>query len=185
MNRLLPLLIVLHSVGPTLAIERNVAGQKLTLQVTDRSTGGPKTGDAANITAYVSIDGDTTPDALGDTTATELSSTNLPGVYQFDLTAAETNGVNIVYGGKSSTADVDIVARHIATMPAAFSAASQLGESFDNDGTGGDFEISTLSITGTSLISGTVNMLDGLAISRTAAWEQDRVSSMSGASRGT
>lgn len=123
MKRISALLLLLIFAGHAAAIESGVAGQKLTLQVIDRTTGGPKTGDAANLTAYVSIDGDTTPDALGDTSATELSSTNLPGVYQFDLTQAETTGVNIVYGGKSATASVDVIARQIWTTPGNFNVA--------------------------------------------------------------
>lgn len=103
------------------AIERNVAGQKLELFVIDRTTGGPKTGDAANLTFYVSIDGDTTPDAITDNTQVEISSTDSPGVYRVGLSQAETNGVNLLFTGKSSTSDTDVVPWRVATVPAGFS----------------------------------------------------------------
>src|SRR5512146_787862 len=54
---------------------KNVASQKITLLAIDTSTNAPKTGDAANITAYVSKD-DGAVTVLGDTTATELDATN-------------------------------------------------------------------------------------------------------------
>jgi hypothetical protein len=44
----------------------------------------------------------------------------LPGWYQVDLTQAETNGQSILFGGKSSTADVVIVGGVYATTPDAF-----------------------------------------------------------------
>lgn len=65
----------------------------------------PKTGDAANITAYVQIDGGAVT-ALGDTSASELSATNAPGSYQFDLTQAETNGNILLFTAKSGTANI-------------------------------------------------------------------------------
>jgi len=97
------------------AIERNVAG-KLEVTAIDRTTGGPKTGDADQITVYYAIDGGAVT-ALTDTTATEKSSTNAPGIYQFDLAQAETNGKDITYSGKSATADVDIIPRYVTTTP--------------------------------------------------------------------
>lgn len=85
---------------------RNIAGVVEFLAV-DTATGLPKTGDSANITAYVSIDGGTVT-ALGDTSASELSSTNAKGVYRFDVTAAETNGTNLLFSAKSSTSGIEL-----------------------------------------------------------------------------
>lgn len=98
---------------------KNTASQKLTIFAFDYSTNAPKTGDAANITAYVSID-DGVLTALTDTSATELDATNGKGVYTFDLTQAETNGTKLVFTAKSSTANVSIVPQIIYTQPANF-----------------------------------------------------------------
>lgn len=87
---------------------KNVTGQKIRLFAFDTSTGAPKTGDAANLTAYVAKDRGTLT-ALGDTSATEISSTNAPGLYEFDLTQAETNADVLDFTGKSSTSNIAIV----------------------------------------------------------------------------
>lgn len=79
---------------------------KLTVYCWDATTGLPKTGDAANLTAYVSLDFDASPDALTDTSATEVDSTNAKGFYRFDLTAGETNGDINLYTCKSSTSNI-------------------------------------------------------------------------------
>lgn len=102
---------------------RNVASQKVQLFAFDTTTGTPKTGDAANITAYVSIDhGSVT--VLGDTSATEKDATNAKGVYQFDLTQGETNGDELTFTAKSSTANISITPRFISTNPANFTTQS-------------------------------------------------------------
>lgn len=87
---------------------KNVTGQKIRVFAFDTSTGAPKTGDAANLTLYVAKDRGATT-ALTDTTATEISSTNAPGEYEFDLTQAETNADVLDFTGKSSTANIAIV----------------------------------------------------------------------------
>lgn len=87
---------------------KNVASQKLIVFAFDSTTNAPKTGDAANITAYVSKDfGAVT--VLGDTTATEMDATNAKGYYLFDLTQAETNGDTLLFSAKSSTANIVVV----------------------------------------------------------------------------
>lgn len=78
---------------------KNVASQTLDFVAIDGTTGLPKTGDAANITMYVSID-DGTLTALTDTSATEISSTNAPGKYRVDVSQAETNGNKLTFSGK-------------------------------------------------------------------------------------
>lgn len=93
---------------------KNVASQKLDFFVYDGSTGAPKTGDAANITIYVSID-DGSLTALTDTSASEVSSSNAPGTYRVDLSQAETNGNKLTFTGKSSTANIYVVPQTLYT----------------------------------------------------------------------
>lgn len=89
-------------------MQKNVASQKLTLFAFIPSTGLPKTGDAANITAYVSKD-DGSVTVLADTSAAELDATNAKGLYTFDVAQAETNATKLVFSAKSSTSDVSLV----------------------------------------------------------------------------
>lgn len=98
---------------------KNVAA-KIALFAFDVSTGLPKTGDAANLTAYVSKDHGAVT-ALADTTATELDATNAKGWYLFDVAQAETNADLCLFSGKSVTANVVVVARPVYTMPPNFS----------------------------------------------------------------
>lgn len=102
---------------------KNTASQKITFLVIDTATNLPKTGDSANLTAYVSID-DGSVTALTDTSATELDATNAPGLYTFDCTQAETNGDKLVFSGKSSTSGVRVVPALIYTLPANFTSLS-------------------------------------------------------------
>lgn len=74
----------------------------------DTTNNTAKTGDAANITAYVSIDGGAVT-VLGDTSATELDSTNAKGYYSFTAAQAETNGDRLVVTAKSSTANIAVI----------------------------------------------------------------------------
>lgn len=113
---------------------KNTASQKIQLFAFDATTGVAKTGDAANLTAYVSIDyGAVT--VLGDTTATEMDATNAPGWYMFDLTQAETNGNDLLFTAKSSTANIKVVGRPVCTVPASFQAqVAQTGDSFPRIG---------------------------------------------------
>lgn len=74
----------------------------------DATTNVPKTGDAANITAYVSKDYGTVT-VLADTTATEMDATNAPGYYLFDAAQGETNADCLLVSGKSTTANIKII----------------------------------------------------------------------------
>ena len=85
---------------------KNVANQKIHIYAYDSTTGAAKTGDAANITGYVSLDG--TANAIDDTNPAEVDSTNMPGLYVFDLTQAETNCNAFALVAKSSTANIRI-----------------------------------------------------------------------------
>lgn len=83
---------------------KNVA-TKLYVYCWDSTTGLPKTGDAANLTAYAKIDAGSVT-ALADTSATEVDATNSKGWYQFDLTQGETNGDLNLYSCKSTTSNI-------------------------------------------------------------------------------
>lgn len=86
---------------------KNVAA-KFMVFAFDATTNVPKTGDAANITAYVSKDYGTVT-VLADTSATEMDATNAPGYYLFDAAQGETNGDCLMVSGKSSTANIKIL----------------------------------------------------------------------------
>lgn len=86
---------------------KNVAA-KFIVFAFDATTNVPKTGDAANITAYVSKDYGTVT-VLGDTSATEMDATNAPGYYLFDAAQAETNADVLLVSGKSATANIKVI----------------------------------------------------------------------------
>lgn len=87
---------------------KDMAGQKLTVYAFDSTTNLPKTGDAANITAYVNID-DAGTNVLADTSAAENSSANAAGFYTFDLAQAETDGNKLLFSAKSTTANIVVI----------------------------------------------------------------------------
>ena len=89
-------------------MQKNQAGQSITMLAIDTATGKPKTGDAANLTAYVSKD-DGAVTALGDASAAELNATNAKGLYTWTLTQAETNADKLVFSGKSTTTNVELI----------------------------------------------------------------------------
>ena len=109
-------------------MEKNVASQKIQLFAFDATTNVPKTGDAANITAYVSKDHGAVT-VLGDTSATEMDATNAPGVYVFDLAQSETNANDLTFSAKSSTANIKIVPRFVTTT-----APNSALQSIDSNG---------------------------------------------------
>ena len=90
-----------------MALYKNTASQKAAVFAYDKTTGAAKTGDAANITAYLSKDWGAAA-AVADTNPTEMDATNMPGWYAFDLTQTETNAEVLVLAPKSSTANVVI-----------------------------------------------------------------------------
>lgn len=95
---------------------KNVASQKIAVYARDTANDTEKTGDAANITAQISIDGGATA-ATNDTNPTELDATDAPGIYIFDMTQAETNGDMIILSPTSSTGDVQLEPVIIYTDP--------------------------------------------------------------------
>lgn len=93
---------------------KNVASQKIQVFVFDTATGLGKSGDAANITLYVSKDNGAVT-ALADTSATEMDATNAKGVYVFDVSQTETNADYNVFTGKSSTSGIGVAPQFIYT----------------------------------------------------------------------
>ena len=97
---------------------KNVA-TKVALYAYTAATGVPKTGDAANLTFYLSKDwGSVT--ALGDTSATEMDATNAPGWYLCDVTQTESNADVLLFTAKSATAGVYVIGMRIDTTPNRF-----------------------------------------------------------------
>jgi len=90
-----------------MSYQKNTPGQKFNVLAVNAATGLPVTGDAANITAQISIDSGAFA-AVTDTNPTEADATNAPGVYVFDLTQAETNGDVITIVPSSTTANVQL-----------------------------------------------------------------------------
>ena len=84
---------------------KNVAGQKLAVAAWDGANSTWKTGDAANITAQISIDGAACA-ATNDVNPTELDAVDAPGTYIFDLLQADTNGDLIIVHPVSSTSNI-------------------------------------------------------------------------------
>jgi len=119
-----------------------VASQKIAVFAYTASTGAAKTGDAAQITAYISKDF-AAGAATNDVNPTEMDATNMPGWYVFDLTQAETNAEVIVLAPKSSTSGVVLDQVQVFTQDAAISSrASQT--SVDDVPTVVEFEARTL-----------------------------------------
>ena len=105
-----------------MSYNKNTAGQKVSFMAYSIATGLPATGDAANITAKISIDFGT-PAALTDINPVELDPTDFQGVYVFDLSQAETNGDVLAITATSSTANVQLDRVNIYTVePVDFSA---------------------------------------------------------------
>lgn len=90
-----------------MALKKNVAGQKVAVYAFDSTNLTAKTGDAANITAQISLDGAATA-ATNDVNPTELDAADAPGVYIFDLTQAETNADLAILAAVSSTANIEL-----------------------------------------------------------------------------
>lgn len=142
---------------------KNTASQKLRLFAFDYSTGAPKTGDAANLTAYLSKDYAAFA-ALTDTSASEISSTNSPGWYEFDVSQAETNADDLQFTGKSATANVAVVGKNVRTLPVNFtklaidSTGSVKIQTGLKSGTGFTFPFVMRDTTGAALTGSTVTV---------------------------
>lgn len=99
-----------------MAIYKNKTSQKVAVFAYDSTDGSAKTGDAANITAQISLDGGTTV-ATNDVNPTELDATDAPGIYIFDMTQAETNANMIILAAASSTTNILLDPLIIYTEP--------------------------------------------------------------------
>lgn len=123
-------------------MEKNVAGQSWVVFAFDRTDNTPKTG-LSNIVGNLRIDGASAV-AIDDTNPTELEG----GYYVFTLTAAETNGDNIIIAPSSVTADIQVIGcpAVVYTRPENFNA---LGVEAD-----GDIEAVTLTRTATTVTGG-------------------------------
>lgn len=116
-------------------MQKNVASQTWKVFAFDRTTNAPKTGDAANITAKISIDNGAAG-ATNDVNPTEIED----GFYYFDLTQAETNGDELLILPESVTANIQVVGAPavIATTPSGWANdVVQTGDSFSRIGSAG------------------------------------------------
>lgn len=97
---------------------KNATGQRVDIYAFDGSTGKGKAGDAANITARISKDGGTSA-AVADTNPTERDAVNMPGLYSFDVTQAETNADLLILHPLSSTSliRIDPVSMYTLAFP--------------------------------------------------------------------
>jgi len=84
---------------------KNTASQKIAVFAWDTLADAEITGDAANISAQISLDGGATA-PTNDAAPTELDATDAPGIYLFDMTQAETNADKVILFAVSSTAGV-------------------------------------------------------------------------------
>lgn len=106
-------------------MEKNVAGKWVVFAFEDEggtSPGEPVTGNAANITANISIDG-----AAGSAVGAGANPTELEdGYYVFDLTASETNGDLLTIFPQSATLNVNVIGvpGAVWTTPANFNDLS-------------------------------------------------------------
>lgn len=98
-------------------MQKNVSGQKWRVYAWDTTTGGKKTGDAANITAKISKDFGSHV-ATDDANPTEVEG----GVYEFDLTQDETDADDLHLIPVSTTANIEVVAEppNLQTVPPSF-----------------------------------------------------------------
>ena len=103
-----------------MAIYKNVAGQKLAVMAYNTTDGSLVTGDAANITGSICLDGSTSS-ATNDVNPVEPSGQT--GMYVFDLTQAETNSELILLTASSTTSNVQLEPVQVLTVnPADFMA---------------------------------------------------------------
>ncbi len=100
---------------------KNVASQKVAVYAWDSANSVPKTGDAANITAYISKDGGSVT-VSNDANPTELDATNFKGWYLFDLLIGETDCDLFGISPVSATADIVIEPIMIYTNPPNYTA---------------------------------------------------------------
>ena len=92
---------------------RGVAA-KVMVYAYDKTTLAAKTGDTANITAYVSKDGAT---GVATNDVNPAAVTDMAGYYAFDMTAAEMTANSVVVLPVSATANIVVERKEILTQP--------------------------------------------------------------------
>lgn len=116
-------------------MQKNVAGQKWIVYAWNITTHAPVTGDAANITANLRLDGGGA-NATDDVNPTELED----GYYIFDISQAESNADLILITPASSTGNVQVdgAPKSVYTTPPHISVAdiltTQMSEAYAADG---------------------------------------------------
>jgi hypothetical protein len=144
---------------------KNTASQKVALFSFNTSNGLPKTGDASNMTGYVTKDWGTVT-VLGTSTPTEMDATNAPGWYVFTLTQAETNADALLFTAKSSTSLISVVGQllftgfNVGQINADSTSASNLGKTTRTIGRGTVGSSATNTSVTTSSFTPTVNAAD-------------------------
>lgn len=88
-----------------MSLLKNTASQYVAFFFQDTTDQTGKTGDAANITAYVSLNG--AAESAADNAVTEIDATNMPGVYLLQLSQAESNAGTAIVHAVSSTANIE------------------------------------------------------------------------------
>lgn len=151
-----------------MAIYKNKASQKLAVFAYDSTTGAAQTGDAANISAQISLDGAATA-ATNDAAPTELDANDAPGVYLFDMTQAETNADLLVLAAVSSTDNILLEPLLVYTQPEVRTAnLTQIagnGTNATNLGTAAGNYSATRGLAGTALPAAAADAAGGLPIS--------------------
>lgn len=144
-------------------MQKNVASQKWTVFAFDETDNTAKTGDAANITATISIDGATAGTVI-DTNPVEHS----VGYYVFDISQAESNGDMLTIIPVSTTTSISVIGvpGSVVTVPPNFNL-------LDIDGSGEvDVSVSSLTVYGTaqgSAITALENISAGTVLVQTTS----------------
>lgn len=87
-------------------LNKNTSGQEVSLYALNTTDSVAETGDAANLSSQISIDGAVSAAASG--TITEDDAVDAPGFYELPLSQGETNGDLIIIESLSSTAEVSL-----------------------------------------------------------------------------
>ncbi len=143
---------------------RNVASQKWRVYAWDATTGLAKTGDAANISARITKDYGSSA-ATNDTNPTEVSNTLEKGMYEFDLTQAETDAFIVMLAPQSSTSNIVVmgmppvacpVPQYNSVMAVTSAGGVTLGDAVSHGGTLGS-STATLALSRLSVVSQSSN----------------------------
>ena len=140
---------------------KNIPSQKIAVFAYNTNTSAPQTGDAANITAYISKDGGAAA-ATNDVNPTELDATNAKGLYLFDMLQAESNADLVILSPVSSTSNVTLEpviiytqtvmrgtdSAYTGTPPTATAIVNEWESQSQTDPTG--FQVNVLEVNGTA-----------------------------------